>query len=80
MTPQAIGWIVRIVAVGALLGAAAAIASPKGRLPLALRGISKLLRQDRGECAASESEPSVPLARRLAAFLLVLLAVAVAVF
>ena len=35
--------IARLVAVLALLCVAAAIATPKGRLPLALRGLAKLL-------------------------------------
>ena len=35
--------IARLVAVLALLCAAAAIATPKGRLPLALRGLAKIL-------------------------------------
>ena len=35
--------IARLVAVVALLCVAAAIATPKGRLPLALRGLAKLL-------------------------------------
>ena len=35
--------IARLVAVVALLCVAAAIATPKGRLPLALRGLAKML-------------------------------------
>ena len=35
--------IARLIAVVALLCVAAAIATPKGRLPLALRGVAKLL-------------------------------------
>ena len=35
--------IARLVAVLALIGVAAAIATPKGRLPLALRGLAKMV-------------------------------------
>ena len=35
--------VARLVAVLALLGVAAAMATPKGRLPLALRGLAKML-------------------------------------
>ena len=35
-------WIARIAAVVALLCAAAAVATPPGRLPLALRGLQRL--------------------------------------
>ena len=63
--------IAGVFAVVALLGAAAAFATPKGRLPLALRGISRVLgRPDRGK-----TEEAVPAWRKAVAFLLVLLAV-----
>ena len=65
-------WIARIAAVVALLCAAAAVATPPGRLPLALRGLQRLLRRDRGAGAAQEA--SVSVARRLLAFALVVLA------
>jgi len=42
-------WIVRIVVVMAFLCVAAALATPRGRLPLALRGLQRVLRRDRGE-------------------------------
>jgi len=72
-------WIVRIVAVVGLLGAAAAVATPKGRLPLALRGIRRMLRKDAGLAGNGpvESVP-VPAWRKLVAFLLVLAAAVVA--
>ena len=63
--------VVRLVAVLALLGAAAAIATPKGRLPLALRGVAKLFR-------ISGEEQTVPAWKRLLAFALVILAVILA--
>ena len=69
--------IARLVAVLALLCVAAAIATPKGRLPLALRGLAKVLGKD-GTKTFEHSEHSniqVSFARRLLAFLFVLLAV-----
>jgi len=58
----------------ALLGVAAAIATPKGRLPLALRGIFKTLGKPMPEAKAA----AVPMWKRLVAFLLVLAAAALA--
>ncbi|MGN0853918.1 MAG: hypothetical protein ACI4R9_00185 [Kiritimatiellia bacterium] len=66
-------WLLRIIAVVALLGAAAALATPPGRLPLALRGLQRFLHRDRGRPPAPGGEP-VPWGRRLLAFVLVLLA------
>ena len=63
--------IARLVAVLALLCVAAAIATPKGRLPLALRGVAKLFR-------ISGEEQAVPAWKRLMAFVLVLLAILLA--
>ncbi len=64
----------RFVVVIALLGLAAALATPRGRLPLALRGIRKTLRRDAGAPAAEPPARAVPLWKRLVAFALVLLA------
>ena len=74
-----IGWVFRIVAVIALLGVAAAIATPPGRLPLALRGLQTLMRKDRG-LKPAEASAKVPVWKRLLALLLVLLAVLVTLF
>ena len=78
--------IARLVAVVALLCVAAAIATPKGRLPLALRGLAKMLRSCDVEklrsCDTSQplnlstSQPSAW--KRLLAFVLVLLAILLA--
>ena len=68
-----------VVLVVALLGAAAALATPPGRLPLALRGVCRMLRKDRGESAAPPAAGPAPLWRRTLAFALVLLAVLVAI-
>ena len=70
----------RVVAVVALLCAAAAIASPRGRLPLALRGIRRMMRHDAGmPQSAPEGDGSVSAVRRAAAFALVVLAGVVAI-
>ena len=78
--------IARLVAVLALLCVAAAIATPKGRLPLALRGLAKMVRRCEGEkprgnegphpLTPSPSHPST--GKRLLAFVLVLLAILLA--
>ena len=73
--------ILRIVAVMALVCVAAALATPKGRLPLALRGLAKLLARDRGQpstAVESSREQSVSAGKRLFAFLLVILAILLA--
>ena len=73
--------IFRIVAVIALVCVAAALATPKGRLPLALRGLARLLRQDAAPAAPAPQgvgQP-VPLVKRLLAFVLVLLAILLAI-
>ena len=72
--------LARICLVIALVCIAAALATPKGRLPLALRGLAKMLGKD-GIQAFEHSEHSniqTSLARRLLAFLLILLAVILA--
>lgn len=71
-------WILRIVAVVVFLGLAAAIATPKGRLPLPLRGVQQMLRRDQGVPEGTIDGNVVSVWKKLLAFLLVLLAVAVA--
>ena len=74
--------IARLVAVLALLGAAAAVATPKGRLPLALRGLAKLLARDRGQAQSTAVDgcrvQSVSAGKRALAFTLVLFAIILA--
>ena len=72
--------IARLCAVLALVCAAAALATPKGRLPLALRGLAKLLQRDGAASDAPRvaGADKVPLAKRLLAFALVLLAILLA--
>ena len=74
--------VARLVAVVALLCVAAAIATPKGHLPLALRGVAKLLARDRGQTQSTAVEDcrlqSVSAVKRTLAFLLVVLAIILA--
>ena len=71
----------RFVAVVALLGIAAVLAMEKGRLPLALCGIRKVMGRDAGsgETPRGEERRGVPAWRRALAFALVLAAFAIAV-
>ena len=48
-------WIAKIVAVVGLLGAAAAMTTPKGRIPLALRGILRVVKGESGSCSGRGS-------------------------
>ena len=72
--------IARLVAVMALVCVAAAIATPKGRVPLALRGVLRILRKDRALSGAAQDEKPQPvsLAKRFLAFALVLAAAVLA--
>ena len=77
---EAFVWIAKIVLVVALLGVAAALATPKGRLPLALRGRKRILDRDRNRPADDGCGGSGPSAtKRFVAFVLVVLAVLVVV-
>ena len=72
-------WVVKIALVIVLLGVAAALATPKGRLPLALRGLEKLVRKDRGEDRTAHSVPAAPSGmKRFFAFVLVIIAILIA--
>ena len=72
--------IVRLAAVIGLLAVAAAIATPRGRVPLALRGLAKMLAHDRGQSTVVECSrrQSVSGGRRALAFTLVLIAILLA--
>ena len=74
--------LVKVVAVLALLVVAAALATPPGRLPLALRGLNKLLRRDRGLPADPGAAPAATAStgRRILAFVLVMGALALSLF
>ena len=70
--------LVRVIALITLVVAAAALATPQGRVPLALRGVLKILRRGgRAAPAVPEVRPVSPL-RRFLAFVLVLIAALVA--
>ncbi len=71
--------IARVAAVIALLCFAAALAAPPNRLPLALRGLKRILKRDMGIHGNDEPLKASP-AHRAAALLLVLAAVALALF
>ena len=71
--------IARLAAVIVLLVAAALVATPRGRLPLALRGILRTMRRDGAISGAAPCEVRVAASRRALAFFLVVLAVGVAV-
>ena len=71
--------IARLAAVIVLLVAAALVATPKGRLPLALRGIMRTMRRDGAVSGAAPCEGRVAASRKALAFFLVVLAVGVAV-
>lgn len=83
--------IARLVAVLALIGVAAAIATPKGRLPLALRGLAKMVNavpsssrrqalagDPRHRASLRDGDGTVSGGKRGLAFLLVLLAILLA--
>ena len=63
--------LARICAVIVLVCAAAALATPKGRMPLALRGVAKLFH-------IASDEQTVPAWKKALAFALILAAVALA--
>lgn len=71
--------LARLVGVLALLIVAAMLATPPGRLPLALRGVYKILRRDRGLPDGVPAADAAPTWKRALAFLLVLLAAGLAV-
>ena len=63
--------VARLVVVLALLCVAAAIATPKGRLPLALRGVARIF-------GVHDEEQQIPGWKKTLAFALVVLAVILA--
>ena len=71
--------IARLAAVVLLLVAAALAATPKGRIPLVLRGLWRTMRRDGAVAGDVPSGEPVGATRRWLAFLLVVVAVGVAV-
>lgn len=74
---MALVWILKIALVIVLLCVAAALATPKGRLPLALRGVRRMMRRDCGEHGsdAADRGEAVSGGKRFLAFLLVIIAI-----
>jgi len=71
--------IARVAAVIGLVVWAAVLVTPKGRLPLAVRGLARMLRRDAGAPAAQDDGKPVSGLRRFAAFLIILLAALLAI-
>ena len=84
--------IARLVAVVALLCAAAAIATPRGRLPLALRGLAKMVNavpspsrrqalagDPRYHASRRDGDSTISVGKRAFAFTLVILAIILAI-
>lgn len=69
----------KFILVIAILGVAALLATEKGKLPLALRGMKRVLQRDKGESVTPTRSVGIPLWKRLLAFVIVLLAFALAV-
>ena len=71
----------RFVVVIAMLAMAVSLTTVRGRTPLALRGLRRMLRQDEGSAGGVREDASAPVAawRRLLALLLVLASFFVAV-
>ena len=69
--------LLRVVAVIGLVVVAAVLATPPGKLPLALRGIRRMLRRDLG-IGEMPAQAKAPVWRRILAFLLVLAAATLA--
>lgn len=67
--------LIRVIAVVALLCVAAAICTPKGRLPLVLRGLKKTLGT---KPSASDGGERVSAGRRVLSFVILLLAIVLA--
>lgn len=65
--------LVRVILVIFLVVTAAVLSTPKGRLPLAVRGLAKILRRDGQKAAPNEVKP-VPTWKKFLAFILVILA------
>ncbi len=78
MTEETILQIARMLVVLALVVVAAALATPKGRIPLALRGVLRVLKKDRN-LKDDDTPKTAPTWKRLVAFLLVLVALLLAV-
>lgn len=70
--------IFRIIAVVILVVLAAALATPPNRIPLALRGLARLMRKDNGIISNSDKSASVSTWKKVLSFLLIVVAFALA--
>ena len=69
--------LLRVIAVVALLCVAAAVCTPRGRLPLVLRGLKRTLGSKK---SAAEDGEKVPVWRKMLGFLCVVAAVILALW
>jgi len=76
----AVWQFLRVTAVVALLAFAALAATPRGRIPLALRGLMRIMKKDRGiqPPQDGDKENKAPLWKRLLAFVLAVAAAVLA--
>lgn len=80
MTETLVINIVKIAAVVIFLGFAAMFATPKGRLPLVIRNLKKVLYKNREAKLEENREECVPYWKRLLSFVFVIIAVLIALF
>lgn len=77
--------LIAMVIVMALIVSAAVLSTPKGRLPLAIRGLAKLLKKEQNptlnthNSALNTREAPVPTWRKVLAFILVIIALLLAI-
>ena len=78
MSEYQIFGLFQVIAVLALVVVAAVLATPPNKVPLALRGLMRIMKKDRGLAADGAGAGRVPVGKRLLAFVLVLIAFALA--
>ena len=78
MSEHQIFGLFQVIAVLALVVVAAVLATPPNKVPLALRGLMRIMKKDHGLAADGASAGRVPVWTRLLAFVLVLIAFALA--
>lgn len=75
MTKTSILELARVIVVIAIVMFAAALATPPNKLPLALRGLVRIMRKDRAMDPNAQAKPgTVPTWKKLVSFVLVVLA------
>lgn len=70
--------LIRVLGVIGLVVVAAVLATPPNKVPLALRGLVRILRRDAGSREASTTPGAVPLWKKLLSFALCVLAFIIA--